>query len=169
MRQPVSVPTSRSTARQPALPGLDVVEHLADHPRALQIEALGARRLAQHAGRGLAAQAGRRRTRRRRMRAGVEAGQPDAGLLGDARGDCPLQPGELGACEATGGEARLVRDHDEGIAGLVEALQRFQGAGRKAQTLRIERRLQVQREGLLLPDEYGAARRSRARVGQVVG
>src|SRR5206468_2131929 len=67
-----------------AMTGLDVVEDVADHPAAGQVEAMRARGLAQQTRRRLAAEAADPAARAGRVRAAVDGGDVDAALVADA-------------------------------------------------------------------------------------
>ena len=112
--------------------GLDVVEDVADHPRALEREIEIGGRAQQQAGFGLAAAA----TRAGSMHAGVDAGELDA-VLGELCAHVGMQRVERRVVEQAQADTRLVRDHDERVAVGLQQHQAFDRLAREAHALRV--------------------------------
>ena len=111
----------------------DVVEDVADHPRAIERELEVGRGAQQQPGLGLAAAAARAGP----VRAGVDACKLDA-VLGELRAHVGVQRVERRVVEQAEADARLVGDDHERVAVGLQQHQAFDRVAREPQPLRVD-------------------------------
>jgi hypothetical protein len=126
LRRRLGVQVHQDRAAAGAFAGLDVVEDVADEPRAAQVDVEFGRGTQQHARRRLAAIAGHRQLRHDTFRvvwAVIDTVDPHA-VAPEFRRQVRVHAVEVGRAEQTACQAGLVGDHYQPHAGLLKRRQR---------------------------------------------